>query len=88
MQNTVASETALFETAVFETAVFDTAALESVVFRPVAAPAVQTVSRTAAPWGKTLARTLLLKWDMIAIVALMLACSVYGIYALFFLTGF
>ena len=83
MQNTVASETALFETAVF-----DTAALESVVFRPEAAPAVQTVNRTAAPWRKTLVRTLFLKWDMIAVVALMLACSVYGIYALFFLTGF
>ena len=66
-----------------ETIIFD-----SVVFLPDTLPAVQIVKpRTAAP-GKALIRTLLLKWDMIAVVTFMLASAVYGMYALCFLTGF
>ena len=78
MQNVAASETVLFDSAVFE----------PVVFQPSMAPAVQAVKPRTAALGKVLLRTLLLKWDMIAVVALMLACTVYGVYAVCFLTGF
>lgn len=82
MQNAAASETVLFDSAMFEPVVF-----QPDVFQPDTAPAVQAVKpRTAAP-TRTLLRTLLLKWDMIAVVALMLACTVYGVYAACFLTG-
>ena len=92
MQHTALSETGAFETGAFETGAF--AAFEPILFRLDAFPATQTVparkaaSGTAALRRKTLARTPLRKWDMIAVIALMLTCAVYGVYALFFLTGF
>ncbi len=61
---------------------------DSAVFSPDMAPAVQAVKPRTATLGKAVLRTLLLKWDMYAIVALMLASAVYGVYALCFLTGF
>ena len=78
----------MFDPAVLEPSAFVPAVFEPVVFQPGMAPALQTVKpRTSAP-GKTLLRTLLLKWDMIAIVLFMLACTAYGVYAVCFLTGF
>lgn len=91
MQNVAASEAIMFDSAVFEPAAFEPAVFEPVVFQsdvlqPDTAPDVQAVkTRTAAP-TKTLLRTLLLKWDMIAIVAFMLATAVYGVYAVCFLS--
>ncbi len=78
MQSVIASETVLFDSAV----------LEPVVFQPDTAPDVQAVKPRTAATTQTLLRTLLLKWDMIAVVTLILACAVYGVYAVCFLTGF
>ncbi len=50
---------------------------------PAPAPAQVKPSAAAQVW-----RTLILKWDLFAVIAFMVACGTYGIYAITQMTGF